>query len=392
MKQKNLFLAMFAAAALLLGMTGCSKEDNSTNDTGDVSAIEKELVGLWWDEYEYADVTEAGAPFTRVLLAVKADANHTGCIYLGAFDDTSDEPLAIYGGPEEAGFTWQVLADGTVVLSDPASGESIALAPSRTRADGDGGDGDSDDAVYGDGSYAKGMTDVSSTKVSLTGGSMTVTNGIYSGTLYKAAAGQQDEIQDALTLSAASADGTTGTYTDSKGQSRDCIVVTLKGKKYAIATANEKENATVTVNDIAYYIWEDACQHFAGGKTDGSYNVANVWRMATETEMRALSILPSRGYSTKDWSGNIIAGYRKWSIGSAFLTLTCDGSYNESEGGAYRVNRAGYYWTSTPHIIGVDATYALQIPYDNWGYSGEMNGYYRELGLSVRLFCLLPTD
>ncbi|MBR1755461.1 MAG: hypothetical protein IJ739_02950 [Bacteroidaceae bacterium] len=389
MKQKNLFLAMFAAAALLLGMTGCSKEDNSTNDTGDVSAIEKELVGLWWDEYEYADVTEAGAPFTRVLLAVKADANHTGCIYLGAFDDTSDEPLAIYGGPEEAGFTWQVLADGTVVLSDPASGESIALAPSRTRADGDGGDGDSDDAVYGDGSYAKGMTDVSSTKVSLTGGSMTVTNGIYSGTLYKAAAGQQAEIQNALTLSAASADGTTGTYTDSKGQSRDCIVVTLKGKKYAIATANEKEHATATVNDIAYYTWEDACQHFAGGKTDGSYNVANVWRMATELEMTALSILPSRGYDKKDRSFKVIARYRTWTIGSAFLTLTCDGGYHESRGGAYHVNYYGYYWTSTPSI---NSPFTMYFTTYNNGSWPEMNHFDREVGLSVRLFCLLPTE
>ncbi len=152
-------------------MTGCTKSDNPISDNPnpiDVSAMEKELVGLWWDEYEYADVTEAGAPFTRVLLAVLAEADHSD---------------------------------------------------------------DGDDNVHGDGSYAKGMTDVSSTSVSLADGSMTVTNGEYSGTLEKADAGQQTEIQNALTLSAASADGTTGTYTDSKGQSRDCIVVTLNGTK-----------------------------------------------------------------------------------------------------------------------------------------------------------------
>ena len=381
------------AAILVCGaivLNSCSSnDDNPVSDNPnpiDVSALEKELVGLWWDEYEYADVTEAGAPFTRALLAVLADADHTGCIYLGVFDDTSDEPLAVYGGPEEAGFTWKVTSDGTVVLNDPASGESITLA--RTRSDGDSDD--SDDNVYGDGSYAKGMTDISSTSVSLADGSMTVTNGKYSGTLEKAEAGKQTEIQNALTLSAASADGTTGTYTDSKGQSRDCIVVTLNGTKYAIATANEKANATVTVNDIAYYTWEDACKHYAGGKTDGSYNVANVWRMATETEMKALSRLRSRGYSTKDRSGKIIAGYRKWPIGSAFLTLTCDGGYHESKGGAYNVNDSGYYWTSTPSKY---SPHTLWISYDNyWGNSGEMNHFNGELGLSVRLFCLLPTN
>ena len=168
--------------------------------------------------------------------------------------------------------------------------------------------------------------------------------------------------------------------------------MTLNGTKYAIATANEKANATVTVNDIAYYTWEDACKHYAGGKTDGSYNVANVWRMATETEMTALSNLRSRWYYTKDRRGNTIAGYRKWPIGSASLTLTCDGGYHESRGGAYSVNRYGYYWTSTPHSISVDASYTLWIYDSGYSVAGEMNGFNRDLGLSVRLFCLLPTN
>ena len=379
---KTKVLAMFAAAALLLGMTGCTKSDNPISDNPtpvDVSALEQELVGLWWDEYEYADITEDSIPFTRVLLAVEANADHTGCIYLGVFDDTSDEPLVIYGGPADAGFTWQMLADGRLLLSDPTSGESISLA--RTRGEGDS-----------DGTYGKDMTNVSSTNISLTDGSVTVNNGNYSGTLQKADAGKQTEIQNVLTISAASADGTRGTYTDSKGQSREGIVVTLNGKKYAIATANEKENATVTVNDIAYYIWHDACKYFAGGKTDGSYDVANVWRMATETEMTALSKLPSRGYEKKDWNRKTIASYRTWTIGSASLTLPCDGGYHESEGGAYSVNVFGYYWTSTPHGS-TYSSYTLWISDSNfWGNSGEMNGFANELGFSVRLFCLLPTD
>lgn len=177
MKQK--FFALFAVAALLVGMTACTKDDNpSSNNMED---LEKSLVGLWWDEFEYADVTEAGVPFSRVLLAVKADADHTGCIYLGVFDDTNDEPLAVYGGPEDAGFTWRLLADGRVQLSDPATGETYAL----TR----GADGSS---------YGEGMTDVASTSVTYTDGGVTVTNGDYSGTLAKADADKAADIQETL--------------------------------------------------------------------------------------------------------------------------------------------------------------------------------------------------
>ena len=124
--------------------------------------------------------------------------------------------------------------------------------------------------------------------------------------------------------------------------------------------------------------------------TAGSYNVANVWRMATETEMTALSKLHSRGYEKKDWNGKRIAGYRTWTIGSASLTLPCDGGYHESEGGAYNVNHSGYYWTSTPSPYG-PFTF-LTSTSNFWGNSGEMNHFSRELGFSVRLFCLLPTD
>ena len=194
-RQRHLLLAMFAAAVLLLGMTGCTKSDNPISDNPsavDVSALEQELVGLWWDEYEYADVTEAGAPFTRVLLAVLAEAGHTGCIYRGVFDDTSDEPLAVYGGPEEAGFTWRLLADGTVLLSDPVTGETYAMA--RTRGD--------------VGSYGKDMTDVASTNVNYTGGNnLTLTNDDYSGTLTKADAAKEADIKEKLQAIITTVDG-----------------------------------------------------------------------------------------------------------------------------------------------------------------------------------------
>ena len=171
-------LTLFAATVLLLGMTGCSKDDDPAPI--DVSAAEKEIVGLWWDEFKYADVTEEGVPFTRALLVVQADEDHTGCIYLGVFDDKSDEPLAIYGGPKDAGFTWKVLSDGKIQLGDPDTGETIEMAPALTRG------------------YGSNMTNTSNTNMSYNNGTVTVTNGNQSNTLNKANAEQTATIEQKL--------------------------------------------------------------------------------------------------------------------------------------------------------------------------------------------------
>ena len=174
---KHKVLTMLAAAVLLLATTSCSKDDNTIN----VAELEKELVGVWWDEYKYADVTETGVPFTRVLLAIVADADHTGCIYLGVFDDTDDLPLAVYGGPEDAGFRWQLLSDGRLLLSDPTTGETTELTRS----------GDS---------YADNMTDVSAANMTYTAHHVTMTNENYSGTLAKADASQESDIWKKLSM------------------------------------------------------------------------------------------------------------------------------------------------------------------------------------------------
>ena len=165
------FLAVLSVTTLLLGMTGCKKE-SSIN----IQELEQSLVGLWWDEFEYEDVTEDGVPFSRVLLAVRADADHTGCIYLGVFDDNSDKPLVVYGGPVDAGFTWKLLSDGSLVLSDPTSGESLLM----TRADGE--------------NYGDTITDVSGTSMIYTADGLTMNNVSYSGTLTKADVDQQTDI------------------------------------------------------------------------------------------------------------------------------------------------------------------------------------------------------
>ena len=173
-------LTLFVAAVLLLSTTGCSKDDDPAPI--DVNAVEKELVGLWWDEFKYADVTETGEAFSRVLLVVEADEDHSGCIYLGVFNDTSDEPIAIYGGPKDAGFTWKVLSDGRIELGDPETGETLDLAPALTRGS----------------SYGSNMTNTSNTNMSYSNGSVTVTNGDQSNTLNKANAEQTATIEQKL--------------------------------------------------------------------------------------------------------------------------------------------------------------------------------------------------
>ena len=175
---KAQLFSILAAAALLLCMTGCSKDEATPSNT--TKLTEQDLVGLWWDEFEYADVTETGKPFTRALLAVKADADHTGCIYLGVFDDSSDEPVAVYGGPEDAGFTWKLLDEGKVQLGDPVTGEAYLL----TRADG--------------GSYGSQATDVASTQLICASDKLTMTNVGYAGTLAKADTEQAAAIEEKL--------------------------------------------------------------------------------------------------------------------------------------------------------------------------------------------------
>ena len=174
-------LTLFAAAVLLMCTTACSKSDDKDQPSIDVSAVEKELVGLWWDEFEYADVTEEGEPFSHVMMVVEVDDDHTGCLYLCVFEDiTSEEPLAIYGSPLDASFTWQLLSDGSLELGDPETGEVYAM----TRATGS--------------SYGSKMTDVSNTSLNYSNGSVTVNNGSYSGTLKKADAETTASIEKKL--------------------------------------------------------------------------------------------------------------------------------------------------------------------------------------------------
>ena len=369
MVTKKLF-AMMAAVALMVGAAGCAVDDNPAKIV--LSPEEQALVGFWYDEFEYDGMTEDSIPFSRVLLAVDVEADRTGCLYLGVFDGESDEPLVIYGGPEDAGFKWALLPDGRVQISDPASGESIALSR-RTRA--------ADDGIYG-----KDMTNVSTTSIAYTGDAMTVKNTTYSGALAKADADKQTATQDKLTISAKSPDGTRGPYRDSKGRSRECIVVTINGKKFAVATANEKQHATYTTDGVAFYSWTDACKYYAVRTSEGTSTKANVWRLPTKKEAEDFGKVESKGipYTTPC--------KRTWLIGSAKLDLPIDGGYDNTGKKLVKVYSRGYYWTSKLVPSGESNAYALEFTASDAGDPVcELNGYPATHRLSVRLFCKLPT-
>ena len=226
--KQNIF-AIVAAVALVLGMGGCSMEDNPTMPSVDVESLEQSLVGLWYEEFDYADVTEDGRPFSRVQLVVKVDADHTGYICLGAYDDESDYPLAVYGGPVDAGFKWQLKADGTIVLTDPVTGDSYTLA--RTRGEG--------------GSYGEKMTDVSATNMAYTDGSVTVTNDSYSGTLKKADAGKEADIEKLMAVKSPDAAPISTATTDDIGK-----VICSKGHIHD--KVSDVEEGAVASGMIAY--------------------------------------------------------------------------------------------------------------------------------------------
>ena len=178
---KQVFCSFFAVAVLLLGMSSC-KDKSEDLVLPSQQEMEERLVGLWYEDFAYADVTEDGKPFNRALIAVEAKADHTGYVALAVFDDEFNEPLEIYGGPKDAPFTWQVTAEGRVTLTDPNTGASVSYAPLR--------------AQQGSATGHSSFVDVSQIQMNYEPGSLTFSNATHAGTLTKAASDKDGLIQD----------------------------------------------------------------------------------------------------------------------------------------------------------------------------------------------------
>ena len=359
MKQLS-FLAMLSAIALLLGMTGCSKEPSIN-----VQELEKSLVGVWWDEYEYKDVTEDGIPFSRVLLAVKADADHTGCIYLGVFDETSDNPLVIYGGPADAGFTWKLLGNGSLELGVPTTSKSITI----TRGD--------------SGSYGDTMTDVSGISMTYTGNALTMNSGTYSGTLTKADAEEQADIEDKVSgevrpLSTATASDY-GKVVCDKGH--------LHPAKTAVPTGCTAVGILGKVTDTGCGLilaLQDA--------TAQTWDTINGWTSVTTYAGATLKVLPDdaahgslTSYTTlgstavSDWAVAQQSDYEEIFTNLGSTTGDFDGKTYDANVNAYITTGVGgmaldgNYWSATEYKI--INNFAYYFGSDRWSFYGTSVSY-----------------
>ena len=339
------FLAMLVAIALLLVVTGCKKE-SSIN----IQELEQSLVGLWWDEFEYEDVTEDGVPFSRVLLAVRADAGHTGCIYLGVFDDNSDKPLVVYGGPVDAGFTWKLLSDGSLVLSDPTSGESLLM----TRADGE--------------NYGDTITDVSGTSMIYTADGLTMNNVSYSGTLTKADVDKQTDIMGKVA-------GEVGQLSEATASDYGKVVCD-KGHLHPAKTAVPDGCTAV---GILGKVTETGCGLILALKdaTSQTWNTINGWTSVTtyaDTELKVLPDDAARGANLTSYAALGTTAVSDWAVAQKsdyeeiFTNL---GSTKYDDGYTYDANvnayittgvggtaLSGHYWSATKNNI-VDLAYCF---------------------------------
>ena len=149
--------------------TACTDSDDSIQ-----KVMENDLVGLWYEDFKYEDVTEDGKPFSRAMIVVETKADHTGYLALAVFDDEFNEPLRVYGGPKDAPFTWQVTEGGHIILKDQNAGTV------STRTDGDHND----------------FVDISQINMNYGQGSITFSNASYEGSLSQAPSGKGDLIQD----------------------------------------------------------------------------------------------------------------------------------------------------------------------------------------------------
>ena len=157
--------------------TACTSIDDNAA-TPSQEDIEKSIIGLWSEEFNYEDVTEAGKPFNRALIAVEAKADHTGYVALAVFDDEFNEPLEIYGGPKDAPFTWQVSADGQIILTDPNTGETIKSDSRRS------------------GENHNNFVNIGQINMNYAQGSIAFSNATHKGSLARAAGNQNGLIQD----------------------------------------------------------------------------------------------------------------------------------------------------------------------------------------------------
>lgn len=160
----------FCGIAILICIVSVftSCRDDSNTSLPRRQELGKNLIGLWYEEFAYEDVTDDGKPFNRAMIVMEAKANHTGYVALAVFDDEFNEPLKIYGGPKDAPFIWQLTAEGHVILTAPNTGTSI-----------------SSDIICSDGNHSD-FVNIGQIEINCTQGHVTFRGASHEGTLTRA--------------------------------------------------------------------------------------------------------------------------------------------------------------------------------------------------------------
>ena len=110
-KNRGYFLSAVLIGIVMM-LTACAVErDNAAwnNPLGD------KIYGLWYADYQESGIVGNDTPYSRVVQAVKFNADGTGMWWKFMFKaDDASNPVDLYGGNYSGTFDYSVAADGTI--------------------------------------------------------------------------------------------------------------------------------------------------------------------------------------------------------------------------------------------------------------------------------------
>ena len=183
-------------------------------------------------------------------------------------------------------------------------------------------------------------------------------------TMFAVSCGSEDDdngnVPTPVGINADSPDGTRGFH-----GGRECVVVTLKGKKYAVATKNLGAEKETDYGN--YYVFDE----LRNPSNIGVSVVSTEWHVPTHAELESFAALANEWATLDDING------RKWNIGSTYIFLPAAGNYGYLQGDN------GCYWSSTEK----DADKAYYMLFSNNNCSITIDN--QTTSLTIRPFCAL---
>ena len=167
--------------------------------------------------------------------------------------------------------------------------------------------------------------------------------------------------------------GTKGVY-----NGREAIRIDLNGKKYVVATTNEGAKNETDYGD--HFTFDEALEKFSAGKE--GYDAEGVWRLPTLDELVSFASLANLWITRSGVNG------RSFTVAEGkTLFLPAAGDFWDNDGALYAQGKGGRYRSSTLDDSG--GAHSLNFGSD---YLNRCVWRLRIDGLSVRLFCALPSE